>query len=169
MKKILLTLPLLVLMSGPSMAASTTNMQVLLNIPASITVSATTLDFGSNDLAIAVSAQATVTVTASNSTSYAVALDAGNNVDVAGIRNLNNAGATTPLPYYLYQDSGESVQWGDNCTGGANTYSFGTCKTALTGTGSPQAYTVYGYIPGTTPTPPAGAYSDVVVVTVLVN
>jgi len=60
------------------------------------------------------------------------------------------------VAYQLYRDSGRTQVWGNT---------VGTDTVAGTGTGSAQPLTVYAIVPAQT-TPPAGTYTDTVVVSV---
>jgi spore coat protein U-like protein len=59
------------------------------------------------------------------------------------------------LPYFFYQNSGNSTVWGDTTGTGVS----------ATGTGSYVSYTVYGEIPAGKTAAAAGSYSDTVTVT----
>ncbi|KAG1165703.1 hypothetical protein G6F35_018628 [Rhizopus arrhizus] len=61
------------------------------------------------------------------------------------------------LTYELYRDSARSLRWG-------NTLNVDTV--GGTGSGSAQQLTIYGRVPPVTGQPPAGAYNDLVQVTI---
>ncbi len=60
------------------------------------------------------------------------------------------------VTYQLYRDRNRIEPWGSNTN---------TDTVAGTGSGSSQAFTVYGRVPRQT-TPPPGTYTDTIVVTV---
>ncbi|UXH79395.1 Csu type fimbrial protein [Roseateles amylovorans] len=139
-----------------------TTFQVTATIVSACTVSGSTLNFGSaiDPLATAtpLDGTSTLTVTCSNTTPYAVALNAGANAGGASnfsARTMTN-GANT-LAYQLYLDSGRSTVWGDG-TASSSTK-------AGTGSGSAQTLSVYGRIPSLANVVP-GAYTDTVTVTI---
>ena len=93
-----------------------------------------------------------------NTTPYAVALDAGTNAGGAanfGSRAMKSG--SNVLGYQLYANAGRSTVWGDG-SGGSGTV-------AGTGTGSSQSLTVYGRLPSLTGVVP-GSYSDTVTITI---
>ncbi|MGH6906975.1 MAG: Csu type fimbrial protein [Aestuariivirga sp.] len=124
--------------------------------PATCSVSATNLDFGSHGiLDTAVDATNTVSVTCSNTTPYTVSMNGGN----AGAtdptqRKMANGAAT--VTYGIYRDAARALPWGST---------IGTDTVAGTGTGAVQTYTGYGRVPAQT-TPSAQTYTDTIVVTV---
>lgn len=144
----------------PAMAAtSTTTFQsqiVLTNACATLT--ATTLDFGSNGvLSASVDQTSTINVTCTTGAVYNVGLNAGANPTIAGDVNTRRmANATNYVSYQMYSNSGRTTVWGDTVL--INTV-------ASVGTGAAQAHTVYGRVPAQT-TPVAGTYTDTVTVTV---
>ncbi len=118
-------------------------------------VTAQTLDFGSKGvLSGSTNATGQVDVTCSSGTPYAIGMDAGLN----GGGNINARKATlgsNSIGYQIYLDSGHTMVWG---TGSGTT-------AGSTGTGSDQAFPVYGQIPAQS-TPGPGTYTDTVIVTV---
>lgn len=136
--------------------------QVTATITSSCTVSGSALNFGSaiDPLAAGVplDATSTLTVTCSNTTPYAVSLNAGTNA--GGASNFTartmKSGANT-LGYQLYMDSGRTTVFGDG-TSSSSTKSG-------TGTGSSQSISVYGRVPSLAGVVP-GAYTDTVTVTI---
>lgn len=127
------------------------------NVIKKCTVAASPLDFGTNPglLNTTVTADTSLSVQCSNGTAYNVGLDAGQN----GGGNINARkmilGAHS-VQYQLYRDSARTQVWGN--TIGLNTV-------AATGNGNTQNLTVYGNVLPQT-TPPAGTYTDTVIVTV---
>ncbi|WP_431048049.1 Csu type fimbrial protein [Roseateles sp. L2-2] len=136
--------------------------QVTATITSSCTVSGSALNFGSaiDPLAAGVplDASSTLTVTCSNTTPYAVSLNAGSNA--GGASNFTSrtmkSGANT-LGYQLYLDSGRTTVFGDG-TASSSTKSG-------TGSGSAQSISVYGRVPSLAGVVP-GAYTDTVTVTI---
>jgi spore coat protein U-like protein len=149
-----------------SLAATQTS---TLNVTATITnvcaISTTNgVAFGAYDPVTAnattpLTATGTLSVTCtSGATEPVITLGVGNNANVAGSaaapqRQMISAGSL--LPYFLYQDAGFSVVWG-NTAGSGEGY---------TGTGTASTLTVYGSIPAGQNVP-AGSYADSVVATV---
>ncbi|OWQ86968.1 hypothetical protein CDN99_19925 [Roseateles aquatilis] len=141
---------------------ATNTFQVTATITSSCNVSGSTLNFGSaiDPLATGVplDATSTLTVTCSNTTPYAVSLNAGANA--GGASNFTSrtmkSGSNT-LGYQLYLDSGRTTVWGDG-TASSSTKSS-------TGTGSAQSISVYGRIPSLSGVVP-GTYTDTVTVTI---
>lgn len=136
--------------------------QVNATISSSCTVTGSNLNFGSaiDPLAVGVplDATSTLTVSCSNSTPYAVSLNAGANA--GGATNFTSramkSGSDT-LSYQLYLDSGRSTVWGDGTASSSSK--------SGTGTGSTQSIPVYGRIPSLANVVP-GSYTDTVTVTV---
>jgi spore coat protein U-like protein len=126
------------------------------SVAAQCTTTASTLNFGSRaSLGTLVSATSNVNVTCSTSTAYSVGLNAG--TSPGGTTSLRRMRSGTPsVGYQLFRDTARTVNWGD--TIGADTASG-------IGTGIVQRLTVYGRVPSQA-TPPPGAYTDTVTVTV---
>jgi len=144
----------------PTGGSRSTPFTVQTTVVASCSVTASPLNFGSTvgtPITADVDASTTVSATCSINTPYYVALDAGTGPGATPrLRRMSGPGGT--VDYAMYTDPGRSTVWGDG-TGG-------TVKRAATGTGRPQTLTVYGRIPAGQ-SPAAGAYADVVTVTVL--
>ncbi|MDI6704497.1 MAG: spore coat protein U domain-containing protein, partial [bacterium] len=125
MKKLILAVSILTLVLGLSVnakaATEKTTMDARCEIPEVVTVSATTLDFGTILSDSDTFATATITVKATNGTNYNIALDAGLHSDVS--RTIRND-KDNAIPYYLYKDSGYTQEWGDSDYD--NTYAYGT-------------------------------------------
>lgn len=155
---LLLALPL-----GVVHAATTTgSFQVNATVVSACTVTGALLNFGNNidplSTALPVDASSALTVTCTNTTPYAVALDAGSNAGGAanfGSRAMKS-GANL-LSYQLYLNAGRTSVWGDG--------SGGSLTATGTGTGSSQSLTIHGRLPSLTGTIP-GAYTDTVTVTI---
>lgn len=155
--------------AGTALTAMAATQTSTLNVTATITnvcaISTTNgVAFGAYD---PVTANATTPLTAtgalsvtctSGATEPVITLGVGNNPNVAGSaaapqRQMISAGNL--LAYYLYQDSGYSVVWGNTAGSGE----------AYTGIGTASTLTVYGSIPAGQNVP-AGSYADSVVATV---
>ncbi|WP_416761691.1 spore coat U domain-containing protein [Roseateles sp. So40a] len=147
---------------GANATTAQNTFQVTATITSSCTVSGSALNFGSaiDPLAAGVPLDATsaLTVTCSNTTPYAVSLNAGTNA--GGASNFTartmKSGANT-LGYQLYLDSGRTTVFGDG-TSSSSTKSG-------TGTGSSQTVNVYGRVPSLSGVVP-GTYTDTVTVTI---
>lgn len=144
-------------LSAATQTVRTGSFDVRITIAAECEVTSTeALDFGTAGVLTSnVEASATLEVTCTNTTPYAIGLneglDAGGTTDV----RLMSSGADT-ISYGLFQDSARSINWGDT---------VGTDTQAAVGSGSAQAYTVYGQVLAQA-TPAPGAYTDTVTVTV---
>lgn len=141
-----------------ALAATVTNtMPVTITIQNACNVSSvapTTLNFGTQGpLASAVNQTSTITVTCTSGAPYNIGLDGGGSGNI-NARVMKNG--TNTVGYQLYSNAGMTTVWGNT---------VGTNTVTGTGTGSAQAFTVYGQVPAQT-TPPAGAYTDTVNVTV---
>lgn len=152
-----------VFISIPGLAdagSRTTAFDVTLKIIADCTIAANNLDFGQTQgvLASAVSVNTTLTVTCTNTTPYAVGLNAGTGVGSttsARVMSGITGGNTSTVAYSLYQAAG-STNWGNN---------QGTDTKAGTGSGSAQSLTVYGVIPAQS-TPQPDTYKSTITATV---
>ncbi len=147
---------------GASAATSSGSFQVNATVVSSCTVSGSLLNFGSAldplSAAVPVDASSTLTVQCTNTTPYAVALNAG--VNAGGATNFSSRAiknGSNTLAYQLYTDSGRSTVWGDGTA--SSSTSNGT------GTGSTQTLTIYGRLPTLANSVP-GTYSDTVTVTI---
>lgn len=148
----------------PTHAATTTaTLTVNATLVSSCNVSGSVLNFGSSidplSASVPVDASSTMTVQCTNTTPYAVSLNAGANAGGASAfanRNMKH-GTSNLLGYQLYLDSGRSTVWGDG-TASSSTYSG-------TGSGSNQTLTIYGRLPSLTGAVPGG-YTDAVTVTI---
>ena len=140
-------------------AQQTTTLDVTVTVAQACSVTAIPVSFAGYD-GTAANATGDVTVTCPQGTDYNIALDAGNNND-GTYRRMVDAGATSFLSYFLYQDD-INTEWGDSDYD--NTYPGGA---SLAGTGSngPDPHPVYGFIPSGQ-NPADGLHSDTVNVTV---
>lgn len=135
---------------------ATFSFDVLAQVENNCLVSATNLDFGSvGVLTSAIDAASEVSVTCTAQTDYHVGLDHGLYGTGPLDRFMRN-GAGSSVRYGLYQDAARSLPWGTLAEGAAR---------PGTGSGSTQNFPVYGRVPPQN-TPPAGTYSDTIVVTV---
>ncbi|WEX89472.1 spore coat U domain-containing protein [Sinorhizobium garamanticum] len=147
------------ILAGPAFAATATgNMNVRINIVAECkVVTATDMDFGTTGVIDAnVDQTSSITVQCTNSTPYTVGLNAGGGIGATvAVRKMTGPASAT-VNYSLYRDAARTQVWG---------FTPGTDTVASTGNGNPQTMTVYGRVPVQT-TPGAGAYSDIVAITV---
>jgi len=126
------------------------------SVTALCSVNAVTLDFGTPGLLTsAVPSTSSIGVQCASGVAYNVGLDGGLHSGNSINARKMVLGANS-VAYQLYRDSGRTAVWGN--TVNTNTVSG-------TGTGSIQNLTVYGQVPAQT-TPPAGTYTDTVVVSV---
>jgi spore coat protein U-like protein len=151
-------------------ATVTTTLPVAATVGAGCTVSATGVSFGAFTGA-AINGNGSIIVTCANGTPYEIALGGGAHLDLEGLneRTISNSDGVR-LTYDLFQNSGLTLQWGDECLngpfGGPATFPEGGCISS-SGNGLAQVYTVFGRVFGplnVSPTP--GSYSDTVLVTV---
>ena len=142
--------------SSCSTAGTSANFTVSATVTPSCTISVTPLTFGLvQNLTTAVDQNAAINVTCSNATNYSIKLGLGNGAGVTNPAARKMTLNSNAITYGLYQDNARTTPWGDLASNDADS----------TGTGSSQAFTVYGRI-GSQATPPTGAYTDTVVVTV---
>lgn len=119
------------------------------------TVAAADIGFGSQGLLTAnIDQTGTVSVTCTAGTTYNVGLDDGH--QNAGPTGRAMALGGNKVGYGLYRDAARSLVWGST---------IGTNTLGGTGSGAAQNLTVYARVPPQA-TPPAGTYSDVIVVTI---
>jgi spore coat protein U-like protein len=122
---------------------------------ATCTVSSTAHNFGTAGvLATARTGSSTLTATCSASTPYTIALDGGT-TGATDPTQRKMSKASEHITYGLYRDSARTQAWGS--TTGVNTQGG-------TGSGSAQAYTVFGQVPAQA-TPSPGSYTDTIVAT----
>jgi len=147
-------------LTGTAHAGSVnTDLTVEATVTANCTVSTSALDFGDIDSmsATAVTGTGGVSVTCTNGTTWTAAADAGDGASATFATRKMTSGANT-LNYSLYTTNSYGTVWGDGTSGSATI--------GNTGSGSAQAVTVYGRIPGGQSGVPAGSYSDLVSVTI---
>lgn len=146
------------LVANTALAQST----VTANMPVTITIenaceistAPTTLDFGTHGVLSAnVDSTSEIGVTCTTGAVYDIGLDGGGSGDInARVMTLG----TEDVGYQLYQEAARTTVWGET---------VGTDTLASTGTGIEQQFTVFGRVPPQA-TPPAGTYTDTVLVTV---
>jgi spore coat protein U-like protein len=125
------------------------------SVLANCMVAATNIGFGSQGLLTAnIDQTGTVSVTCTSGTTYNVGL--GDGQQNAGPSGRAMALGANKVAYGLYRDGARSQVWGNT---------IGTNTVGGAGTGAAQNFTVYARVAPQT-TPPAGTYSDVVVVTI---
>lgn len=171
----------LVLLAGHASAGS---INTSMNVTASVVGACS--DVKASDIAFgpfsgtAVTAEGRIEVTCSEGTDYLLKLEEGQNHlpllgpgGVLGTRRMRLAGGNIfqMLPYQLYQDPAHSTIWGSACVPGrvGCLVSVGARGQVGVASGASQSWTVYGRIFDSgflNPTPPNGAYSDVVNVVV---
>ncbi|WP_212525950.1 spore coat U domain-containing protein [Actibacterium sp. MT2.3-13A] len=136
--------------------AATLSFDVTAGIAANCAVSATDLDFGPNGvLSGSVDGTSTVSVLCTPQTAFQIGLDNGLTGSAPASRLMTNPNGHS-VSYGLYRDASRNLSWGStlNVDTGSGT-----------GDGTSTDFTVYGWVPAQA-TPPAGVYSDTVVVTV---
>jgi spore coat protein U-like protein len=136
-------------------AVVTTTFTVTAIVPASCTLSASSLTFGTYS-GLQINVTATLTITCTNTTTYNVGLNAGlaTGATVTTRKMIGPASAT--LNYAMFQDSARTLNWGNT---------VGTDTVSSTGNGNPMLSSVFGRLAaGQSVTP--GAYSDTIIVTV---
>ena len=129
--------------------------QVRARVPDFCEVSATDLDFGTVGLLQnPVDANGSIRVRCTNGTTYRIRLSGGQAGAVAPDQRRMRRGSHT-VRYGIFRDSARTLGWGDqpgNSVSGV-------------GNGAVQTYTTHGRV-FAQPTPPAGTYTDTIVVTV---
>ncbi|WP_420427510.1 spore coat U domain-containing protein [Algiphilus sp.] len=138
--------------------SDTFNVTITLQDACELSTAPTDLDFGTvNLLNQDYDAASAIYVTCTEGAAFTLSLDDGANPDATS-RRMENGGNL--VSYRLYSDSGRTTLWGDGTTFGSTT--------GGTGTGVEQTVDVFGRVANAdnASTPPAGAYSDIVTVTV---
>ena len=100
--------------------------------------------------------QSTITVTCTPGTSYDVGLDNGAHA-AGGVRYMTPAVGSGTIPYALYTSAARMTGWGNTVGTDTVNHTAGVLPTTLT---------VYGRVPAGAPPVAAGAYADLVPVTV---
>ena len=172
MKKVQSTVFLIAALSGLSGSVSadfiTSTLNVSIDVQAVCQVSTSSITFpytpGSTT-----TANGSVTVNCQDQTPYTIALDQGSNFDGQVYRRMSNNDQINPgyISYALYQDANLSTQWGDGSFNPNAPLLDIINGQPITGTGSPQPYTVYGSLANSlSGNEPQGTYTDAVTVTV---
>lgn len=152
--KMLLAGAALVAATGVADAQTATDTFVVrATVVARCSVAAQDLDFGNYDAAAALDATTTITVQCTSGTAYAVALDGGESGDI-GNRTMSSGSGL--LAYNLFQDSANTILWGDGAEGE---------ELVGVGNGASQVATVYGRIESGQFVSP-GVYIDTITTTI---
>jgi spore coat protein U-like protein len=140
-------------------ASSSFQVKLTINKACSVTTSGA-LDLGSanaDSTTDVTQSASNINVTCSKTTAYKIGLTpSSNNTDGTGAMAGTGANTDT-VAYALYQDSGNTVVWGN--IGGTNTND-------QTGNGTAQTYSVYGKVLGSSLNVTPDTYSDTVAVDV---
>jgi len=144
--------------SSTLFGTATTSFIVTASVTPQCTLTTSNIDFGTvGALSDPVTASGSVTVRCTSNVGYSISMDGGNSKSTDPTRRW--MGGTTPqtgISYGLYLNSQYSLPWGN---------APGFTKADI-GSGSDQTFTVFGRTNSSTIAPPAGSYSDSVVVTV---
>lgn len=134
----------------PALAADTAELAVSADVSSVCNVTTSPVAFGSIDVTTAGNSDATggFSVVCTSGTAWTAAADAGNGTGASTAARKMMSGANL-LNYALYTDAGRTANF-VSATG--------------TGSGSAQANTIYGRVPGGQATAPAGSYADSVTV-----
>ncbi|WP_277189604.1 spore coat U domain-containing protein [Caballeronia sp. BR00000012568055] len=147
--------------AAPSSYASTKGAQfdVTLNLQNDCSISANSLDFGSNGtLTNNIDVNSSLAVTCTKGTTYDVALDSGTAPDSTVLtRRMVGSDGTSTVDYGLFRDVARTQNWGNT---------QGTDTVSRVGTGDSQSIPVYGRVPPQS-TPAAGTYHSTVTATVI--
>lgn len=150
-----------------SMAASpayagtaTSSLNVSATVSQNCTITTTGVVFGSVDVisGFSVDSIGQISVACTNGTAWTASANAGGGAG-ATLSDRKMVNGTNLLSYDLYTDAARTMIWGDG-VGGA------TATIADIGTGAPKNKSIYGRIPPSQVTMPAGTYTDTVTVTV---
>ncbi len=146
---------------------ATANLTVQINITASCTINAATLNFGANVpgttlVSSNITAQTTVSVTCTNGSPYSIGMDNGANF--SGSRRMRQGATANYLSYGLFTDAGLANAW-TTATDNPNCATANSCFLG-TGNGSAQSVNIYGRVPSTGTAPPTGLYTDTVTMTI---
>jgi spore coat protein U-like protein len=153
-KSLIASLVIILAHNAGAASTATTTFTVSASVISSCSISASNMAFGNYSLA-QLDATSTVTVTCTSGAVVKIGLNAGTGSG-ATVSARKMASGSNTLSYGLYSDSSRSVNWGNTP---------GTDTVNTTGTGSAQAFTVYGRVPANQ-TSPIGTYSDTVTATV---
>jgi spore coat protein U-like protein len=149
-----------VLVYPAASGAETTTFAVTAQFAPSCTVSAASLNFGSNiptPVSAPVYGTSAITAVCSASVVYSVHLNAGTGTSATPARRQMTAGGNV-LSYTIFEDAARTRVWGDGTAG--------TVVSTMTGTGAAQTLTAFGSI-AAGQTPVIGVYTDTVTVAVV--
>ena len=161
MKRAILSLAVLSLITVPAFAASqTANLNVTASVSAVCSISTVTVAFGAYDPVVANAATdlngtGTLVVACTKGAAATIDLGVGGNLS-GGSRRMSSG--TDFLNYALYRDAARTQVWGTGMTGGSTLTYNSASKTSTN-------ITVYGKVPQAQDVT-VGAYSDVVVATI---
>lgn len=124
-------------------------------VPATCTVSASTLSFGNYSGAL-IDAASALTVTCTNLTTFNIGLSAGTATGATVTTRKMTSPALATLAYVLFRDSARTVNWGNT---------VGTDTLISQGTGAPVQYGVFGRLTAGQSANPA-VYTDTIIATV---
>ena len=162
MKRTILSLAVLSLISVPAFAGSATaNLSVTANVSANCTISTAPVAFGAYDPVSANAATdllATGTLTVACTKGTAATIDLGQGASYSAPTRRMTAGAGAFLNYALYKDAARTQVWGSTM-GGGTTYAYNSASK------NSVAITVYGTVPQAQDVT-VGAYTDTVVATI---
>jgi spore coat protein U-like protein len=136
------------------------NLTVTVNVVATCTLATSTFTFTNYDTTSPTDktqSSNSITTNCTSGTPYHIGIDAGANSADVLTRKMKKVSSTELLNYFLYRDSGYSLNWGNDLSGNTNTL-------AGTGTGVAVTIPVYGKITAAQVVP-TGTYTDTVVVT----
>jgi spore coat protein U-like protein len=161
MKRTILSLAILSLVSVPAFAATATaNLNVSASVSAVCTINTAPVAFGAYDPVVANAAanlNGSGTVTVACTKGASATIDLGNGGNLSGGSRRMGSGSDF-LNYALYKDAARTQVWGTGLAGGT-TLTYNSATKAAT------AITVYGTVPQNQDVT-VGAYSDVVLATI---
>jgi spore coat protein U domain-containing protein, fimbrial subunit CupE1/2/3/6 len=140
-------------------ATSTTTFNVQITITSQCTISATTLDFGSQPGTITanIDQQNTVNVTCNLLTPWTVSLNAGTGTGGTVVLRKMTGPLGATVDYTIYRDLTRTQVWGDGTSG--------TFTVSGTGTGLVQPQIGFGRVPAPQSVP-TGSYLDTITATI---
>jgi spore coat protein U-like protein len=154
LKNLLASCVIILTSSADAASTATTTFTVSASVISSCSISASNMAFGNYSLA-QLDATSSVTVTCTSGAVVKIGLNAGTGSGATVSARKMTSGSNS-LNYGMYRDSNRSLNWGNTP---------GTDTVNATGTGSAQAFTIYGRIPANQ-TSPVGSYSDTITATV---
>jgi spore coat protein U-like protein len=151
-----LVLPLFQACTTAEAATYAGTFAVTMTVAPACSISASTMAFGIYTGTV-VNTTTPLSVTCTNTTAYQIGADNGQNSVFIGVYAKYMLGpSSSKLRYHLYTDAARTIEWGTTA---------GTNEVAGTGTGAPQAITVYGTIGLGSYASVPGSYSDIVTFT----